>query len=97
VEKTLRESGDRLSASTRSRVESALNALKESLKGTDVADIRRKMDDLQSASHVMAQELYQKAAQGGSSSGYSSGGSTAGSTQDNVVDADYRVVDDEGK
>jgi molecular chaperone DnaK len=97
VEKTLRESGDRLSGSTRSRVESALNALKESLKGTDIADIRRKMDDLQSASHVMAQELYQKAAQGGSSGGYSSGSSAAGSTQDNVVDADYRVVDGEGK
>lgn len=92
VEKTLRESGDRLSPGTRSRVESALNALKESLKGTDVADIRRKMDDLQSASHVMAQELYQRAAQGGASSGYSSQ-----STRDNVVDADYRVVDDEGK
>lgn len=92
VEKTLRESGDRLSASTRSRVESALNALKESLKGTDVADIRRKMDDLQSASHAMAQELYQKAAQGGASGGYSSQ-----SSRDNVVDADYRVVDDEGK
>lgn len=92
VEKTLRESGDRLSPGTRSRVESALNALKESLKGTDVADIRRKMDDLQSASHVMAQELYQRAAQGSTSSGYSSQ-----STKDNVVDADYRVVDDEGK
>lgn len=92
VEKTLRESGNRLSAGTRSRVESALNALKESLKGTDVADIRRKMDDLQSASHAMAQELYQKAAQGSASSGYSSQ-----SGGDNVVDADYRVVDDEGK
>lgn len=92
VEKTLRESGDRLSAGTRSRVESSLNALKESLKGTDVADIRRKMDDLQSASHAMAQELYQKAAQSGASSGYSSQ-----SGGDNVVDADYRVVDDEGK
>ncbi|MEN3202738.1 MAG: molecular chaperone DnaK [Atribacterota bacterium] len=92
VEKTLRESGDRLSAGTRSRVESALNALKESLKGTDVADIRRRMDDLQSASHAMAQELYQKAAQGSASSGY-----TSQSSGDNVVDADYRVVDDEGK
>ncbi|MBC7217192.1 MAG: molecular chaperone DnaK [Candidatus Caldatribacterium sp.] len=92
VEKTLRESGDRLSSGVRSRVESALNALKEALKGTDVAEIRRRMDDLQSASHAMAQELYQKAAQGGTSSGYSSQGK-----QDNVVDADYRVVDDEGK
>jgi len=97
VEKTLRESGDRLSSGIRSRVEGALNALRESLKGTDVADIRRKMDDLQAASHAMAQELYQRTAQSSSSGGYSADGGATGGGRDNVVDADYRVVDDEGK
>lgn len=97
VEKTLRESGDRLSSGVRSRVEGALGALKESLKGTDIADVRRKMDDLQAASHAMAQELYQRTAQSSSSGGYSAGGGASGGDRDNVVDADYRVVDDEGK
>ncbi len=97
AEKTLRESGDRLSSGVRSRVEGALGALKESLKGTDIADIRRKMDDLQAASHAMAQELYQRTAQSSSSGGYSAGGGASGGDRDNVVDADYRVVDDEGK
>ncbi|MGC8778382.1 MAG: molecular chaperone DnaK [Candidatus Caldatribacteriaceae bacterium] len=100
VEKTLRESGDKLSSPTRSSVEQALSGLREALKGSDVADIRRKMDELQSASHAMAQELYQKTAQAGASSGYSSGSSSSGGSNtkdETVVDADYKVVDDEGK
>jgi molecular chaperone DnaK len=101
VEKTLRESGDKLSASTKSAVERAVSSLQEALKGNDIADIRRKMEELQSASHTMAQELYQRTAQAGASSGgYSSEGTSSGATgsrDENVVDADYKVVDDEGK
>lgn len=101
VEKALRESGDKLSPSAKSSVERALSALQEALKGSDVADIRRKVEELQSASHAMAQELYQKTAQADASSAYSSEGASSGSDRatrdDNVVDADYKVVDDEGK
>ena len=102
VEKTLRESGDKLSASTKSTVERAIAGLQEALKGNDISDIRRKMEELQSASHTMAQELYQSTAQAGASSGgYSSEGTASsgatGSRDENVVDADYKVVDDEGK
>ncbi|HXL01659.1 MAG TPA: molecular chaperone DnaK [Candidatus Atribacteria bacterium] len=97
VEKNLRESGDKLSSGVRSQVESALNALKEAMNKDDIADIRRKMDDLQNASHAMAQELYQKAAQSETSTSDQTG-SSGGATQDeNVVDADYRVVDDDTK
>lgn len=103
VEKNLRESGDKLSPNTKAMVEGALSGLREALKGTDVAAIRRKMEELQSASHSMAQELYQKTSQAGASGGYSSQGSSesasgGGNAKDeNVVDADYKVVDDEGK
>jgi len=97
VEKNLRESGDKLSSGVRSQVESALNALKEAMNKDDIADIRRKMDDLQNASHAMAQELYQKAAQSETSTSDQTG-SSGGATQDeNVVEADYRVVDDDTK
>ncbi|NLJ49355.1 MAG: molecular chaperone DnaK [Candidatus Atribacteria bacterium] len=101
VEKTLRESGSKLSAETKNKAEAALNDLKEALKGDDVADIRRKMDELQTTSHALAQELYQKtASQQGS--GETAGtkaetGSSSNRENDNVVDADYKVVDDDQK
>ena len=97
VEKNLRESGDKLSSGVKAQVEAALNALKEALNKDDVADIRRKMDDLQNASHAMAQELYQKTAQSGTSASDQTGGSGGTAQDENVVDADYRVVDDDNK
>ncbi|MBP9015086.1 MAG: molecular chaperone DnaK [Candidatus Atribacteria bacterium] len=97
VEKNLRESGDKLSSGVKAQVEAALNALKEALNKDDVADIRRKMDDLQNASHAMAQELYQKTAQSGASASDQTGSSGGTAQDENVVDADYRVVDDDNK
>lgn len=95
TEKTLRDSGDKLSSSTKERVEKALSALKEAVKSEDIAEIRRKMEELQSASHVMAQELYQQTAQGSAGGGQQE--ESTKSSQEDVVDADYKVVDDEGK
>ncbi|HSV32408.1 MAG TPA: molecular chaperone DnaK [Atribacteraceae bacterium] len=100
AEKTLRESGGNVSPETKSRVESAVKDLREALRGSDIPDIRRKTEELQNVAHAMAQELYQKTASSGSTAGGAgerpSGG--AGSREDeNVVDADYRVVDEENK
>ncbi|MCD6156670.1 MAG: molecular chaperone DnaK, partial [Candidatus Atribacteria bacterium] len=95
TEKTLRDSGDKLSSSTKERVEKALSALREAMKSEDIAEIRRKMEELQSASHVMAQELYQQTAQGTAGGGQQE--ESTKSSQEDVVDADYKVVDDEGK
>ncbi|BER92299.1 molecular chaperone DnaK [Atrimonas thermophila] len=95
TEKTLRDSGNKLSSATKERVEKALSALKEAMKSEDIAEIRRKMEELQSASHVMAQELYQQTAQSATGGGQQEG--STGSSQEDVVDADYKVVDDEGK
>jgi len=97
VEKNLRESGDKLSSETRAQVENALNALREAMNKDDIADIRRKMDDLQNASHAMAQELYQKTAQSEASASSQAGSSNETTQDENVVDADYRVVDDDNK
>jgi molecular chaperone DnaK len=97
VEKNLRESGDKLSSETRAQVENALNALREAMNKDDIADIRRKMDDLQNASHAMAQELYQKTAKSEASASSQAGSSNETTQDENVVDADYRVVDDDNK
>jgi len=43
-----------------SRIESAIATLREAAKGEDVATIRRATDDLQKASHAMAEQLYKQ-------------------------------------
>ncbi len=60
VEKTVNENRDRLPAAEVSRVENAVAALREAAKGDDLAAIRRANDDLQKASHAMAEQLYKQ-------------------------------------
>jgi len=61
VEKSLRESRDRLPAGEASRVEAAMAALRRAAEGEDVAPIRAAIADLQRASHAMAETLYKHA------------------------------------
>jgi molecular chaperone DnaK len=58
VEKTVNENRDRLPATDVSRIESAITTLREAVKGDDLDTIRRATDDLQKASHAMAEQLY---------------------------------------
>jgi molecular chaperone DnaK len=60
VEKTINENRDRLPASDVSRIESAVAALRDAVKGESLDAIRRASDDLQKASHAMAEQLYRQ-------------------------------------
>ena len=62
VEKTINESRDRLPATDVSRVESAIGTLREASKGDSLDAIRRASDDLQKASHAIAEQLYKQQA-----------------------------------
>ncbi|MEI6157749.1 MAG: Hsp70 family protein, partial [Atribacterota bacterium] len=100
VEKTLHDSSAKLTEATKNKVETALKNMKDALESHVAADLRRKMDALQTASHAMAQELYQKSSsQPGDASGPSASGTASDRKpgDDNVVDADYKVVDDDNK
>jgi molecular chaperone DnaK len=61
VEKTLNDSRDRLPAVEVSRVESAIQALREAAKGEDLPPIQRASDELQKLSHGIAEQLHQQA------------------------------------
>ena len=102
TEKTLKEVGDKVSGAEKSEVESKLNDLKEALKGNDIDLIKTKQDELQKAFYALSEKLYQaQAAQGGAQGagpdmgnmGSNMGGNTANSDP-NVVDADFREVND---
>jgi molecular chaperone DnaK len=60
VEKTVNESRDRLPATDVNRVEAAIAALREAAAGDHLEVIRRASDDLQKASHAMAEQLYKQ-------------------------------------
>jgi molecular chaperone DnaK len=101
VEKTLAENKDKVPAADAGRIESAVAALRKASEGEDVAAITRGMDDLQKASHAMAEALYRQAqgaaggpgAPAGESASAGQGG-PAGASGD-VIDAE--VVDDDRK
>jgi len=98
VEKTLRENKDKVPASDVSRIESAIEAVKKSVQGEDAPSMRTAMEELQKASHAMAEALYKQAQAGSAQQG--PGGEAAGgggapkgqAPEGEVIDAE--VVDD---
>jgi molecular chaperone DnaK len=66
-EKMLKDSGDKISAGDKSKIEAAMNGVKEALKGTDTAAIKGASEKLNEAWQAASAELYKQAqqAQGG--------------------------------
>jgi molecular chaperone DnaK len=58
LEKTLRELGDKVSASDRSNIEAKVNDLKQAAQGDDLNRIKQTTDDAQNAFHALSQQLY---------------------------------------
>ena len=97
VEKMLRDQGASLSAEDRGNIESALSNLRDALKSDDAERIRRAIDNLQSSSHKVAEQMYQAAGaarKGGAGTpppqGEAPTGEPAGKGED-VIDAEYEV------
>ena len=59
TEKTLSESGDKISAENKAKLESAVKNVKEALQGTDSAAIRSAADQLNETWQAVSKELYQ--------------------------------------
>jgi molecular chaperone DnaK len=102
-EKQLGELRDKLSADQKRAVEDAIRNLREKLNGNDVAAIKRATEDLQNRFQSVSAELYKHVSSqaGGRSGGGAAGSTREGSTSDgsdqNVVDADFEVIDEDKK
>jgi molecular chaperone DnaK len=90
VEKTLNEHREKLPVGDLSRVEAAIADVRKLAEGDDLKALKKATEDLQNASHAIAQALYAKA-DGSSGSKGSSGSSGPGSgvKDAEVVDAEY--------
>ncbi len=62
TEKTLKEHGEKVSSETRGKIESAVNNLKEAIKGEDASAIKRAMENLGDATQELGKTLYEEAA-----------------------------------
>ena len=62
TEKTLKEHGEKVSAETRGNIESAVNNLKEAIKGEDADAIKKATEKLGSAGQELGKVLYEEAA-----------------------------------
>lgn len=102
AEKTVKELGDKADAAKVKEVNDAIAALKESLKGDDTAKIKADAEAPTKPLHELTEKLYQQAQQAQQQAGAQQSqqqGPQAGAKKadDNVVDADYKVVDDDKK
>jgi molecular chaperone DnaK len=95
IEKTLRELGDKVSASDRSRIERIIEDLKRAKEGDDTARIRQLIEQLQQASYAIGQQMYaqQQAAGAGAQAGYGPGSTPPPrSGGEDVVEGEFREV-----
>ncbi len=83
VEKTVNENRDRLPSIEVSKVESAIAAVREAVKGDNLPAIRTARGELEKVSHTLAEQLYKQPASGP--------GAQASETHDDVKDGE--VVD----
>ena len=92
TEKTLRDLGDKIDAGDKAKVEAAVNDLKKALEGTDDARIKEETEKCTNVSYEVFGKIYQQQAQ------QQPGAEPNPNNQqqppkDDVVDADYTVVD----
>jgi len=93
TEKAVKEHGDKVDEETKKSIETALEDLKQAIEGEDSEAIKSKTETLATASHKLAEVMYQKA-EGEAEAG---GDEAAGSDdqKDDVVDAEFEEVDDD--
>ena len=102
VRKSLGEHGDKLDAGEKDKIEAAIKALEEAIKGDDKADIEGKTEALMTASQKLGEKMYADAAAAaqaaGAGAGAAPGAQQAGAApaDDNVVDAEVKEVKKEG-
>ena len=100
--KALKDLGDKIDEDTRKKVEEAGEVLKEALKSDDLDTVKQAFETYQEATQAIGQMVYQQAAQeqaqqqAGQAAGAGADDADSGdANDDNVVDADYEIVDDE--
>jgi len=93
AEKTLKDFADKLDSNDKDNINKAKEELQAAVKSEDVEQIKAKSESLSQAIYAVSSKIYQSTQTAGGQSGQAGG--QGGASNDNVVDADYEVVDDD--
>ncbi len=102
TEKTLKEHGEKVSAETRGKIESAVNNLKEAVKGEDADAIKKAIENLGNTSQELGKVLYEEAAKKQAASAQAGQaeqappppeGEVKRKKPDDVIDAEFEAKD----
>jgi molecular chaperone DnaK len=99
VDKTIKDLGDKVDQGEIDKANAAKEKVKQALEGNDPETIKSATEELTQVVQQLSVKLYEQAAQAqqgaeaGAAGGAAAGGD-GGKARDNVVDADYEVVDD---
>lgn len=94
TEKTVKDLGDKVEQAEIDKANEAKDKLKAALEGSDMEAIRTAKDELQEVVQQLSMKLYEQAAQQAQAAEATEGGAQKA---DDVVDADYTVVDENDK
>jgi len=99
VEKTLKESGDKVSEDEKNQITENIKELRKALEEDDVEKIKSNIEKLTTSSHKLAEEIYKKASQEANkeSEKASEADEKDEKGEEKVVDADFEVEKDEDK
>ncbi|MEE1002786.1 MAG: molecular chaperone DnaK [Acutalibacteraceae bacterium] len=94
AEKTLADAGDKIGDAEKAPVNTAIEALKEALKGDDLEAIKAKQEELQKSLYAVAEKLYQQAPQGDPNAQGAQSAQGNAQNDSNVYDAEFTETDE---
>jgi len=100
VEKNVKEWGDKVSADTKAKIDAAIERARKALRGDDMNEIRAAQEELTKVFSEAGQSFYQQQGQAGAQpeagrpAGAAAGAETASKPAEDVVEADYEIVDE---
>lgn len=97
TEQTLKDLGDKVPADQKKAAEDAVAEAKKALEGQDIEAIKAAGEKLQEVGHKLAEIVYSNAQQASAQQPQGGTADAQQNPQDDVVDADYEVVDDDKK
>ena len=94
VKKALKDYGDKVTDEEKTKIEEAIKAAEDAIRGTDKDEIEAKTQALAEASHKLAEQMYGQQQGGEAGAQPGAGAAGAGKADDDVVDAEFEEVKD---